>query len=75
MKRVPGSKKMKAFIVDEHCMGCGLCVFKCPNQAMRLELVRSPEHIPTLPMSQVTIVRSADRPGGKLYDSLGQPIN
>ncbi len=75
MKKVPGSKKMKAFIINEHCMGCGLCIFKCPNQAMYLEIVRPPEHIPTLPMSQVTIVRSANRPGGKLYDSLGDPIN
>ncbi len=48
MKKVPGSKKMKAFIINEHCMGCGLCVFKCPNQAMQLELVRPPDHIPTM---------------------------
>lgn len=46
MRKVPGSKKMKAYIINEHCMGCGVCTFKCPNQAMRLELVRPPEHIP-----------------------------
>jgi NAD-dependent dihydropyrimidine dehydrogenase PreA subunit len=51
MKKVPGSKKMKAFIVNEHCMGCGLCIFKCPNNAMRFELVRPPEYIPTIPMN------------------------
>ena len=75
MKKVPGSKKMKAYMVNEHCMGCGLCIFPCPNNAMHLEVVRPPEHIPTLPMSQITIVRSVNRPGGKLYDSLGMPIN
>jgi NAD-dependent dihydropyrimidine dehydrogenase PreA subunit len=51
MRKVPGSKKMKAFIIDEHCMGCGLCIYKCPNNAMRFELVRPPEYIPTIPMS------------------------
>jgi NAD-dependent dihydropyrimidine dehydrogenase PreA subunit len=49
MRKVPGSKKMKAFIIDTQCMGCGLCIFKCPSGAMRLELVRPPEHIPTGP--------------------------
>ncbi len=51
MKKVPGSKKMKAFIIGEHCMGCGLCIFKCPNQALRFELIRPAEHIPTIPMN------------------------
>ncbi len=48
MRKVPGSKKMKAFIINEHCMGCGLCIYKCPHQAMRFELIRPPEHIPTI---------------------------
>jgi NAD-dependent dihydropyrimidine dehydrogenase PreA subunit len=51
MKKVPGAKKMKAFIIDEHCMGCGLCIFKCPNNAMRFEMVRPPDYIPTIPMN------------------------
>jgi Fe-S-cluster-containing hydrogenase component 2 len=38
---------MKAFVLDQECMGCGLCVIKCPQQAMHLEIVRPPEHIPT----------------------------
>ena len=46
MRKPENSKKYKAYIINEHCMGCGLCIFKCPNQAMRLELVRPPEHIP-----------------------------
>jgi ferredoxin len=53
MKKVPGSKKMKAFIIDEHCMGCGLCVFKCPNNAIQLEMIRPPEHIPTITMNEL----------------------
>jgi ferredoxin len=27
-------------------MGCGLCVIKCPQKAITLELIRPPEHIP-----------------------------
>jgi NAD-dependent dihydropyrimidine dehydrogenase PreA subunit len=48
MKKVPGSKKLKADVVNSNCMGCGLCVFKCPNQAIRLEVARPPEFIPVL---------------------------
>ncbi len=53
MKKVPGSKKLKAFIINEHCMGCGLCIFKCPNNAMHLEIIRPPEHIPTITMKEL----------------------
>jgi NAD-dependent dihydropyrimidine dehydrogenase PreA subunit len=52
MKR-PRFKKMKAFVTDEHCMGCGLCIFKCPNGAMRLEIVRPPEHIHTITVKEL----------------------
>jgi electron transport complex protein RnfB len=48
MAPVPGSKKLKAQIVSEHCLGCGACVITCPKQALTLELVRPPEHIPTV---------------------------
>jgi Pyruvate/2-oxoacid:ferredoxin oxidoreductase delta subunit len=53
MHKIPGSKKLKAFMINEHCMGCGLCVYKCPDQAMTLELVRPPEHIPTITMNEL----------------------
>jgi Fe-S-cluster-containing hydrogenase component 2 len=43
---VPGSKKLKAQVIKEKCMGCGLCVIKCAQKALTLELVRPPEHIP-----------------------------
>ncbi|MBI4295783.1 MAG: 4Fe-4S binding protein [Chloroflexi bacterium] len=52
MRKTPGSKRLKAHVESENCMGCGLCVFKCPQNAMRLELVRPPEHIPTWTRSQ-----------------------
>jgi ferredoxin len=48
MRQVPGSKKLKSSIINEHCLGCGACVVKCPNKALTLELVRPPEHIPTV---------------------------
>lgn len=48
MQKVPGSKKLKATIINEHCLGCGVCVVTCPNKALTLELVRPPEHIPTV---------------------------
>jgi len=41
----------RVFAHEEHCMGCGLCVFKCPDKAIRFETVRPPEHIPTVPTS------------------------
>jgi Na+-translocating ferredoxin:NAD+ oxidoreductase RNF subunit RnfB len=49
MRKAAGSKKMKSFVLDEHCMGCGLCIYTCPQKAMHLEIVRPPEHIPTVP--------------------------
>jgi NAD-dependent dihydropyrimidine dehydrogenase PreA subunit len=36
----------KASVDLEKCMGCGVCVLKCEPQALRLDLVRPPEHIP-----------------------------
>jgi Pyruvate/2-oxoacid:ferredoxin oxidoreductase delta subunit len=48
MKSVPGSKKQKSSIINDHCLGCGACVVKCPKQALTLELVRPPGHIPTV---------------------------
>jgi ferredoxin len=50
MQKTPGSKKLKSKIVNEHCMGCGACVLTCPAKALTLELVRPPEHIPTVPV-------------------------
>jgi ferredoxin len=46
MRKPANSKKLKAYVISEHCMGCGVCVFKCPNGAMSLELIRPPDHIP-----------------------------
>jgi len=54
MRKPSNSKKLKAYMINENCMGCGLCVFKCPSLAMHLEVVRPPSHIPNLPMSEVT---------------------
>ena len=48
MVPVPGSKKQKSLIINENCLGCGACVVKCPKQAVTLELVRPPDHIPTI---------------------------
>ena len=53
MKPVPGSKKMKSFIINEHCLGCGVCVVKCPKNALTLELIRPPEHIPTVSVMEL----------------------
>jgi Pyruvate/2-oxoacid:ferredoxin oxidoreductase delta subunit len=36
MKKVEGSKKMKAQVIAKKCMGCGLCVYKCPQKAIGL---------------------------------------
>ena len=44
-------------MINEHCMGCGLCIYKCPNQAMRLEIVRPQEHIPLITVNELFAVR------------------
>jgi ferredoxin len=46
MAKVPGSKRMKAELIKEEYMGCGVCVVGCQQQALTYELVRPPEHIP-----------------------------
>jgi NAD-dependent dihydropyrimidine dehydrogenase PreA subunit len=53
MKQPAASKKFKSSIISQHCMGCGLCVFNCPQKALTLEIVRPPEHIPTIPREQL----------------------
>jgi ferredoxin len=44
-----GSKKKKAHVIRQHCMGCGSCIVGCKQQAIAFELVRPPEHIPQRP--------------------------
>jgi ferredoxin len=46
MKKAKGSETPKAVINAEKCVGCGVCVLKCPPGAMTMELVRPPEFIP-----------------------------
>ena len=53
MVDVAGSDKPKASIINEHCLGCGVCVVKCPKQALTMELIRPPEHIPTLSVMEL----------------------
>jgi Pyruvate/2-oxoacid:ferredoxin oxidoreductase delta subunit len=49
MEKIPGSKNMKAGVIEAECMGCGVCVLQCKKQALTFELVRPPEHIPSEP--------------------------
>ncbi|MGD1120215.1 MAG: 4Fe-4S dicluster domain-containing protein [Dehalococcoidales bacterium] len=44
MRKVPGSKKLKAHIIKENCKGCGVCIVGCKQKAMRYQLVRTPEY-------------------------------
>jgi Pyruvate/2-oxoacid:ferredoxin oxidoreductase delta subunit len=53
MVDVPGSEKPKARLIEEHCLGCGVCVVKCAKQAITMELVRPPEHIPTVSVMEL----------------------
>lgn len=46
MVKVPGSKKLKASLIEDECMGCGVCVVGCRQQAILYEMIRPPEHIP-----------------------------
>jgi ferredoxin len=54
MVKVPGSKKMKAELITEECMGCGVCVVGCPQKVLTFELIRPPEHIPPSDASPLT---------------------
>ena len=46
MCKVPGSKRLKAFINPEKCWGCGLCVIACPAKSIKMNLARPQEFIP-----------------------------
>ena len=45
--RPADSKRYKAQVNSEKCFGCGVCAIGCEQEAIKLKLVRSPEHIPT----------------------------
>lgn len=53
MQKISGEKKLKSAVKNERCMGCGACVVTCPTKALTLELVRPPEHIPTIPVIEL----------------------
>jgi len=46
MREVEGSTWSKAMVDPEKCWGCGVCTIVCPTNALRMHLVRPPEHIP-----------------------------
>jgi len=46
MGRTEGSKKLKAVVDPEKCFGCGVCVLGCDPKALKMKVVRPPEHIP-----------------------------
>lgn len=47
MREIAGYDKPRAIIDAEKCLGCGVCVARCPDEgAMVLDLVKPPEFIP-----------------------------
>jgi electron transport complex protein RnfB len=47
MKEIAGFEEPRAVIDPDKCLGCGVCVARCPEQgAMTLERIRLPEFIP-----------------------------
>jgi Na+-translocating ferredoxin:NAD+ oxidoreductase RNF subunit RnfB len=62
MQRVAGSRKLKSSVIKENCMGCGVCVITCPQKALTMELVRPPEHIPTVSVLELLRTKPLNAP-------------
>ena len=49
MQKSATSKKLKAYIINENCKGCGVCIVGCKQKALRYEIARPPEYITSQP--------------------------
>lgn len=46
MRKGEGSRRLKAHVDPDKCWGCGVCALVCEPKALKMHLVRPPEHIP-----------------------------
>jgi ferredoxin len=59
MEKIPGYKEPRAVIDPDKCLGCGVCVPRCPEEGgMRLELVRPPGAIPETLFGPISILHN-----------------
>ena len=72
MKKYLGAgkqEKLKAWVDPDKCMGCGLCVIKCPAEARTMIMVKTGESIPRESAARPAYTAVQEYKSGKHIDT------